>query len=703
MVTVKRKFPLRRLLVLCYLLTFVLLMALLVQENQRDELFSLSHVSSEKKEASTEKENEFTALSIYGDDFHSGIRGVLTQNLVNENALLWHHLVGVPVSAIDVKEGLALVSCYKNKLVSIDLQQGTGPKFLGSIELPNTIRQIKIVGDQVLVGMRRHAGLALIDMKDPKALKLVAHFPATGSISSITADRSSVYFTDVYEGLFRINLSAKNPVPEKVVSLKSSWQVALQGKMLAVGTLKGHVYLFDISQDGPLVAVGSLDYPVNVRGIAFTEGALAVALSDGTLNVFNLSSWPKLHNPAQLMLPGRPWQLEPIPGQSRIAASLAAGGLSLIDVSQPGKPIFTGHLKSPRTFLAMAPQFEKIYGASHYGLEAFSLDGIEEGGLLRRAEDATIEPTYYKLQKWNGHVYGYNNMTLVDFGKELSTDFDSENRFMAVADRRGGSLFEQREDGYMQGVGSLLFAEGARELIFRDSYLYVINQDGLQIFSGIQSGEPAKAGELQLPGGPTHFEVLTPGYLLITTSKYGFFIVDVNDPQQPIQVASRGATQHLLDTNVAQDVLVDGPHVYISQGAGGVCIFDISVPSQPELLQIIDTPGKARGMALYDSLLLVADGSEGVFMIDVKDRNDALSIGSLPTPLRVVQIAVTEKDLIVSSKPGGTMKLPLPQRLKSLHVISEGEMRVGVEGFEKGQYVHLYDERTSGQVKVGVQ
>jgi hypothetical protein len=47
------------------------------------------------------------------------------------------------------------------------------------------------------------------------------------------------------------------------------------------------------------------------------------------------------------------------------------------------------------------------------------------------------------------------------------------------------------------------------------------------------------------------------------------------------------------------------------------------------------------------------------------------------------------------------MKLPLPQRLQNLRVLGEDEMRVDVDAVEKGQYVYLYDEGTSKQVKVG--
>jgi len=180
-------------------------------------------------------------------------------------------------------------------------------------------------------------------------------------------------------------------------------------------------------------------------------------------------------------------------------------------------------------------------------------------------------------------------------------------------------------------------------------------------------------------------------------------VVDVNNPQKPVQVASLIPPQHLRSPNIIRDVLVDGQRAYISQGAGGVHVVDMSSPSQPELLQIIDTPGHAQRMALYDNLLLVADRGNGLFMIDVMDRNGALAVGSLPTPLRIDQIAVVKDGVIVSSHPGGTMKLPLPRRMKNLEIVNQGEISVDVEKVGKGEYAYLYDERTFEQVKVGSQ
>jgi hypothetical protein len=362
--------------------------------------------------------------------------------------------------------------------------------------------------------------------------------------------------------------------------------------------------------------------------------------------------------------------------------------------------MLSGHLKMPVTFTDMKLQSDKVFGVSPEGVEAFSLDKVigDEHSLL--ATEATIDQNHYLLLPWNGHVYGYSDRPLVDFGESEATQTLAPSRFMAVAEKQGVGLFEQRDSGQIQRAGSLIPANGARDARFRDGHLYVINHDGLRIFEGTRPEEMVVIGDLTLPGRPRAFEILDSGYLLVTTHDNGVLVVDVKNPQQPVQVASLVAAQHLRSTSLIRNVLVDGQRAYISLGKGGVHIVDMSSPSRPELLQIINTPGEAGSMALYDNLLLVAERGRGLFLIDVADRNDALPVGTLPTPLRIDQMAVVKDGLIVSSHPGGTMKLPLPQRIKNLEIVNQGELRGDVERFGKGEYAYLYDARTFEQVKV---
>ena len=131
-------------------------------------------------------------------------------------------------------------------------------------------------------------------------------------------------------------------------------------------------------------------------------------------------------------------------------------------------------------------------------------------------------------------------------------------------------------------------------------------------------------------------------------------------------------------------------------------IFDLSNPSKPRLQQVVDTPGSAKSMTLYDGLLLVDDGPSGVFMIDVRDRERALPIGYWEMPMRAEQLAATTDGLVISDEHGGTMKVPLPRRLERIHLVSREELRAVVEKAEKGQRVYLYDDRDAGDVEIVV-
>ena len=68
-------------------------------------------------------------------------------------------------------------------------------------------------------------------------------------------------------------------------------------------------------------------------------------------------------------------------------------------------------------------------------------------------------------------------------------------------------------------------------------------------------------------------------------------------------------------------------------------------------------------------------------------------------PIRVDDMAVAEGMLLVSSHPGGTMKLPLPRRA-GIETPSSEELRVPVEPNEVAQWLYVYDDRGAGKIKI---
>ena len=259
----RRKFSLKHLLCLLYLLALLLLIALLAKERRLNESpFSLSSAT-----ATTTREGD--VLTFQGRKFPADLKGPCSaSNLVNDKALLWHLLDGTSTKSVDATEHFALVSCFGNKLISLNLSELDLPQFLGSIELPANIVNIKIINDMALVAMERHAGIALVNLQDPAAMNLVTIYPLAGLVTSMLVDRNTVYFANMYGGLGRIDLSAETPVLQELVSLESPWRMALQGSKLAVGTMKGNVHLFNLPDEGSPVEVGRLVRAECPRGCA---------------------------------------------------------------------------------------------------------------------------------------------------------------------------------------------------------------------------------------------------------------------------------------------------------------------------------------------------------------------------------------------------------------------------------------------------
>lgn len=684
-----------RLLLVCYLLSCLILSVLLLRkEEDAAPLLNLA-------KSSIEKDPSGFLLSFHGDGFSSDLQGVLAQSLTTEAPLVWRVLQNVPTRGVAIGNGFALVSCYGNKLVSLSLEKGQATRPLGSITLPEDIIQITISGELAMVGLQNYAGLVLIDLHDLRDLKLLLHYPWAGLVTDQLAGEKFIYYADIRRGVGRIDPSAKSPMPTVLQPLKSAWRITLQGEKMVVATIDGVVHLFEIAEDYQLKEVGILTFPVNVRGVCLVEDSLVIALANGILQRFNLSSWPELADPVTLKLPGNPLQLRRVAGQPQILVNLIAGGLALVDVSEPGSPVLSGLLNLPKTFKVLEVNSGLVYGTGLNGLEAYSLDLIADKEALLADTNAMLDHNYYEFKNWRGHIYGFRKQKLVDFGAAITKKSLLPEGGLAVADNGSVLLFQADKKGVIE-FNSLALKARIQDVRAVDDSLYVIHAGGLQVFSGLKSGRLVEVGSLELPGVPRSLEVIDAGHLLVATKSGGLLALDVQNPRRPLLTKELLSAGFLQPSASPAKILVDGSRVFVSQNTRGVKVVDMSDPAQPVLMQIIQTPGVAKDLALYDDLLLVADSGEGVFIVDVKDRQRAMPVGSLPVFVGVDRIAVVEGWLISSNDPGGTLKIPLPQRLQNVNIASRGEANSYVKSAVRGRYAYafLYNESTSARSKL---
>jgi hypothetical protein len=625
--------------------------------------------------------------------------------MVDEHALQWGILPGATVRTVAVRGQIALAGCFLNKLVTIDLSTPSGPTLLSSLELPDFIKEVGILGDRALVSMTRGSGMAIVDLSNPEDLKLIKLIPLAGHVADMAISADQIYFVNVYRGLGRIDPAEENMSPELLDVLYKPWRIAISDDRLVVASLDNHLFFYNISQGGRIERSGTLKIAGlekgGLRGIAFSGNHLAVAVADGSIRLFPLSSWPRLKDYFSLQIPGPPYRVIAIPGNDQLAVSLVSAGIALVDVKPSGNSVVSGHLMLPSTTIAMNAQEGMIYASrqdGRQGLVAFTMEEIEQSSFSPATH---VDRNYQALYSWNGRLFGYRrDKTLSVLADEGRSGSSTSGPLLTLHDEDGVSIFRMSEAGEVSTAGAIVMEGGALDAVYSGECLHVLHRRGLRIMSGSESGEMSVVAELGISGRPVHMKFLKPGMLLIATKYEGLKVVDVSDHRNPSQISEVSPPEHLQSSSVAQDIFINGQFAYISQGAGGVYIINFAKPERPELTQIVDTPGLARKMVLHENLLLVADGDEGVYMIDASKPGRLLPIGSLPTPLRANEIATVPDGILISNHPGGILKLPLPEKLMNYQVVNSELVQGEVPENGVGGYVYLYDESSQNRVSL---
>ncbi len=110
------------------------------------------------------------------------------------------------------------------------------------------------------------------------------------------------------------------------------------------------------------------------------------------------------------------------------------------------------------------------------------------------------------------------------------------------------------------------------------------------------------------------FDVVCAGNnAYIAAGDAGLLILDIKDPTQPKELAQ-------LDTDgYAYEVVQSDKYIYIADAWAGVQVIDITDPAKPVLTTSIATGGWSLGVGLSDNHLVSANGGQGFDLFDVKN------------------------------------------------------------------------------------
>jgi len=131
----------------------------------------------------------------------------------------------------------------------------------------------------------------------------------------------------------------------------------------------------------------------------------------------------------------------------------------------------------------------------------------------------------------------------------------------------------------------------------------------------------------------------------------------------------------------------------------GVSIFDVSDPSDPELVGQYMTPGRANGVAIVGNYLFVADYEDGLIILDVSVKSSPGFIANYTTTGRALNVDVDGNYAYISDHRNGLEIIDITDKSDPQHVGNFDTTPTGGDDFYaydvdiQGDYVYIAADR----------
>ena len=137
-----------------------------------------------------------------------------------------------------------------------------------------------------------------------------------------------------------------------------------------------------------------------------------------------------------------------------------------------------------------------------------------------------------------------------------------------------------------------------------------------------------------------HTEVQN-NFLYAARHQAGIEIFSLTNPRSPFSVGE-------INTKNAWAVLPFGDFLFVADGGDGIKIIDISTPSSLSVIASLNTSGSAKDLAISGNHLFVAVGANGVDMIDISNPENPLLISNYNTTGYASRVSANDSLVAVS-------------------------------------------------------
>ena len=137
------------------------------------------------------------------------------------------------------------------------------------------------------------------------------------------------------------------------------------------------------------------------------------------------------------------------------------------------------------------------------------------------------------------------------------------------------------------------------------------------------------------------------GYAYVADDWAGLRVIDVSDPQNPVEVGYHDTP------SIALGIYVSGDYAYVTDRDAGLRVIDVGNPYNPVEVGYYDTPGIARDVYVSGDYAYVADEDAGLRVIDVSDPRNPVEVGYHDTPSSAYDVYVSGDYAYVADRDSG--------------------------------------------------
>jgi hypothetical protein len=175
---------------------------------------------------------------------------------------------------------------------------------------------------------------------------------------------------------------------------------------------------------------------------------------------------------------------------------------------------------------------------------------------------------------------------------------------------------------------------GARRIILAGNYAYVLTDQGLAVIKISDPERPELITEIGAPALRDPRSIAVQFRYAFVTDADGLKVLDVTDLEHPRPTAAR------VSLNNARGSYVSRAYAYIADGQDGVAIIDIEQPEQPRSVRLFNAGGVVNdaydvkvGMTNVSLFAYVADGKNGLRVIELTSPDSVPgNLGYSPPP-----------------------------------------------------------------------